>query len=77
MTSFYDGIGVLVKSGLVDVNLVSDIMSGSVTRLWERFRPAIYGIRERYRWPQYREYLELLYNEIKPIVERQHPELKT
>lgn len=77
VTSFYDGIGVLVKSGLVDVNLVSDIMSGSVTRLWERFGPAIYGIRERYRWPQYREYLELLYNEIKPIVERQHPELKT
>jgi len=51
VTSFYDGIGVLVKNGLVDANLVSDIMSGSITRLWETFEPAIRGVRERYEWP--------------------------
>ena len=70
VTSFYDGIGVLVKNGLVDLNLVSDIMSGSITRIWEKNEPAIRGIRERYKWPQYREYLEFLYNEIKLIVEQ-------
>jgi hypothetical protein len=77
VTSFYDGIGVLVKNGLVDVNLVSDIMSGSITRLWERYGPAIRGVRERYDWPQYREYFEFLYTEVKPIVEQQYPRPKT
>lgn len=70
MISFYDGIGVLVKIGFVDVNLASDIMSGSITRPWERFEPAIRGMREQYDCPQKREYLEFLHTEIKPIVER-------
>jgi hypothetical protein len=33
--------------------------------------------RVRENWPQLLEWIEYLYNQIKPIVEEQHPELKT
>jgi hypothetical protein len=34
-------------------------------------------IRERFNWPQNTEWAEYLYKQIKPIAERQNPELKT
>ena len=77
MARFFEGIGVLVQRGLIDVTLVDDLMSGETTRYWERFKPPIEELRERWNWPQALEWVEFLYDKIKPIVEEQHPELKT
>lgn len=77
MARFFEGIGVLVKRGLIDVTLVDDLMSGEAMRYWEMFKPLIEETRERLDWPQALEWVEYLYDQIRPIVEEQHPELKT
>ena len=74
---YLEGIGVLVKRGLIDASFVDDLMSGHILRYWEKIGPVIKKRREELNWPQYFEHVEYLYNKIKPIVEEQHPELKT
>lgn len=76
MARFFEGIGVLVKRGLIDVTLVDDLMSGETMRYWEMFKPLIEETRERLNWPQALEWVEYLYDQIRPIVEEQHPELR-
>ena len=76
--SFFEGIGVMVKRGLVDPTLVDDLISNSVIFYWEKFGESI--IKERRRrdnFPQLYEWVEYLYNIIKPIRDSQHPELRT
>ena len=74
---YYEGIGVMIKRGLIDPTLVDDIMSGEIIRVWEKFEPIAREWRRRQNWPQAFEWNEYLYNEIKAIVTQQHPELKT
>ena len=74
---FFEGIGVLVHRGLIDVTFVDDLMSGATMRYWEKLAPTVKEARIRDNWPQLVEWIEYLYNQIKPIVEEQHPELKT
>ena len=58
--------------------LVDDLMSGHILRFWEKFgETVIKETQVRENKPQYYEYVEYLYSVIKPIVESQHPELKT
>jgi hypothetical protein len=74
---YYEGIGVLVKRGLIDPTLVDDLMSSAILIYWEKFGSIIEEWRERLGFPQAAEYQEYLYNEIKAIAEKQHPELMT
>ena len=74
---YYEGIGVMIKRGLIDPTFVDDIMSGEIIRVWEKFEPVVIEWRKRQNWPQAFEWNEYLYNEIKSIVEQQHPELAT
>ena len=73
---YLEGIGVLVKRELIDPSLVDDLMSSIVVIYWEKYRPYVYDYRVRRDLHQMSEYVEYLYNQIKPIVERQHGELK-
>jgi hypothetical protein len=75
--AYYEGIGVMIKRGLIDPMFVDDIMSGEIIRVWEKFEPIAREWRRRQNWPQAFEWNEYLYNEIKAIVTQQHPELKT
>ena len=77
ISRFFEGIGVLVHRGLIDVTLVDDLMSGETMRFWEMFAPVIEEMRIRLNWPQAVEWVEYLYNEVKAIYDQQHPELKT
>ena len=73
--SFFEGIGVLVKRGLVNPALVDDLMSGHTLMSWEKMEPVYFELRRRWNWPQIAEWWEYLYNEIKAIASEQHPEL--
>ena len=75
--TYFEGIGVLLNQGLIDKNLVDDMMSGVIIRFWEKIMPLVEETRHYRKWPQYMEWFEYLYKEIKPIAEAQHPELKT
>ena len=75
VNGYLEGIGVLVRRGLIDPSFVDDLMSGAIVNYWERFGPYMLEYRRR-DWPQAGEQIEYLYNQIKPIVERQRRELK-
>ncbi len=74
--TYLEGIGVLVKRGLIDPSFVDDLMSSAITTFWEKFGPSWLEYRVRMNHPQRGEYVEYLYNQIKPIVDSQHPELR-
>ena len=76
VVSFYEGVGVLVKRGLIDKTLVDDLMSSSITRIWEKIAPLVAEQRKAWNWPQIAEWFEYLYGQIKEIEIKQHPELK-
>ena len=59
----YEGIAVLVKRGLIDSDLVYDLMYDSIIGFWNKFEPIIMAIREEYS-PKTFEDLEFLKNEM-------------
>jgi hypothetical protein len=62
--TYFEGIGVLVKRGLISTEMVDDLMSGSIIRYWEKMRPMIIKQREMFNWPEALEWTEYLYNQI-------------
>jgi hypothetical protein len=74
---FFEGLGVLVYRKLIDPGLVDDLMSAPIIRYWERSRPMFLERRKRLNSPSIAEWIEYLYNQIRPIYDEQHPELKT
>jgi len=75
VAAFFEGIGVLVHQKLIDVDLVAQLMARHVLLFWERIRPISEGMRKQLKMPDIDMWLEYLYNEIKPIVEKQRQEL--
>ncbi len=76
--AFFEGLGVLVNRKLIHPSLVDDLLSGPILGYWERLRPHFLERRKRRkRGAVIAEWVEYLYNQIKPLVEEQHPELKT
>jgi hypothetical protein len=73
--TYFEGIGVMVKRGLVDVTLVDDLMSGHIVSSWERFESLILEWRRSMNWPQLLEWWEYLYHEVKGIMQKQHPDI--
>jgi len=74
---YYDGLGVLISKGLLDKTLVADMMSELLILFWEKNEEVVKSAREYYNQPLAIMWTEYLYNEIKEIVDKQHPELKT
>ena len=71
---YWEGIGVLIKRGLIDPYLVDDLMSAQTMSIFEKMLPMIITVRETLG-PTAGEWYEYLYNEVKSIYEEQHPEL--
>jgi len=62
---FFEGLGILVKRKLINMDMVDDLASTDIIWIWERHRPTIEGAREYLRRPQIYEYFEYLYDEMK------------
>jgi hypothetical protein len=73
--SYYEGIGVLVREGLIDVGLVAKLSSGNIIWFWERYRDGVMALREHYQWPRWAVELEYLYDRIIQYA-KDHPELE-
>jgi hypothetical protein len=70
----YEGTGVFVKRGLVNPELVYDLMRESVIVIWEKYSPIIESWRTRFSAPQIYLGFEFLYHEMKKVRdERGHP----
>jgi len=61
--SFYEQIGVLLKKGLVDIDVMIDLFPIEI--MWEKLKPLVEGMRKQTNVPGYFEWFEYLYNEIK------------
>lgn len=59
--SRFEFAGILVERGFLDPDLFFD-RYGSLQTEWEKCKPIIYGLREKWNEPRYRENFELLAN---------------
>jgi hypothetical protein len=70
----YDGVGTLVRHGLINSELVYDLSPSGVISLWEKWLPVVTSWREDYSAPQILRNFEFLYGEMMRIrVARGHP----
>lgn len=74
--TFLEGLGVLVKRGLVDKGFVDDMLSGDIIGFWEKYGEVVREERRRMNYPQALEWAEYLYDEVKPLSVKQHPDLR-
>ncbi len=70
VAAFFEGIGVLVYQNLIDVDLVSELMSRHVIRFWEKMEPISKEMRRRLNLPRMDEKIEYLYDEVKKREQR-------
>ena len=73
--SFYEGLGVLVKRGLIDPYFVDDLLGGTIVYYWEKMMPIFREMRVRTDYPQVATMIEYLYEVIKPIATAENIEL--
>jgi hypothetical protein len=67
MSYFFEGVGVLVEEGLIDIELVAKLMSGDLKTHWEKFRSYILEAREVRNYPQFFDKTEYLYNQVENL----------
>jgi len=68
--AFFEGIGVLVHRGLIDVDLVGELLSRHIVFFWDKIKPISLEMRRRLEVPV-DVWLEYLYNEVKPVMSKQ------
>jgi len=74
LDTYFEGIGTLVKRGLIDPSLVHDLLGSDIVAYWGKMRPIAEGIRKNRNIPSWAENSEYLYDEIRKIYKQQHPE---
>ncbi len=70
--SFFEGVGVLVYRKFLDPQLVDDLMSSNIFRVWEKMGPVIKEIRFRRNRPELFDKFEYLYEEVMKIYIQEH-----
>ncbi len=63
MGMFFEGIGILLKRKLVQLDLVTDLFA--VEMLWLKWKPLAEGLRKVTNNPHFGEWFEYVYNEMK------------
>jgi hypothetical protein len=62
--SYYEGLGVLVRDGFVDMGLMVKLLSGNLIWFWEKYRDGVYELRESLTWPRFLIEVEYLYSQV-------------
>ena len=73
---FYEGIGVLVKRGLIDASLVDDLISSHTLRFWSKIQDVVYEYRKRTGDNDYCEWVEYLADEVKKLRDEREKQRK-
>ena len=68
VANFMERVGVLLKNKLLDVSMVSQLMT--VTDFWEKMKPIIIGVRKEENNDGYYANFEYLYSKMKEIEQR-------
>ena len=70
LLAFFEGLGVMVKENLIDINLVDATLYRHTRLYWERIEALVLESRQRLSSPELNDHLEYLYHELK----RRHPD---
>lgn len=62
---FFEGIGILLKRKLIDIELVDDMFTTPIKRIWKKIENIIMEERKVTNQPEILEWFEYLYNEMK------------
>jgi hypothetical protein len=73
---YFEGLGVLVREGLLNIRLVALLMTGLIKQWWEWWGPVAKELSVEWNWPRYVIETEYLYDELMKYIE-EHPEIKT
>ena len=65
--AFFEGIGVLVKRKLIDINLVADMLSTPIITVWKAMEPYVMSRRKALQRNQVWDWFEFLYHRIQKI----------
>ncbi|UCE11407.1 MAG: DUF4760 domain-containing protein [Candidatus Thorarchaeota archaeon] len=65
--AFFEGVGVLVNRGLIDINLVGDMLSTPIILAWQAVEPHIMARRKAVQRDQIWDWFEYLYNRIQSL----------
>lgn len=75
---FFEGIGVLVRRGIIPLRLADDFFHGITLAAWRKTEKIILGYREEFKWKEFEEQFEYLYEKIKGFRESTvHPMIET
>ena len=67
--NYFDALGVLVKRGLVDADLIYECWTGDIANFWEKVTPLVERTRKAVNYP-FLANAEYLYNEMKKREQR-------
>ena len=60
----FDGVGVLLEQGLIDMKMVDHLFGPTLNILWVRMKPVIYAMREGLKEPAFFSHYEYLVNRL-------------
>jgi hypothetical protein len=60
----FDGVGVLLEQGLIDMKMVDHLFGPTLDILWVRMKPVIYAMREGLKEPAFFAHYEYLVNRL-------------
>ncbi len=63
ITEYYNGLGFLLHRGLIDIDEVEYLLSGTVSGTWEKVRPLVQSMRVHHNVPGLGEWFEYLYEQ--------------
>jgi hypothetical protein len=75
IATFYEGLGVLVKEGLIDIRYVALLFAGMTRMLWEKYEKVFFRVRLDFSMPRFVSEYEYLYRALIDYMDK-HPELK-
>jgi len=61
---YFEGVGVLVRKQLIDIDHVARLISGMILSWWEKYEAGFKAIREHYDYPRAMIEAEFLYNSV-------------
>jgi len=73
---YYEGLGVLVREGLLDIRWIALLICGMTREYWKKIEPHIVEMRKVMGQTRLGSETEYLYDELMKYLEK-HPELKT
>jgi len=65
--TYWEGLAVIVRRGLMSVELIYDLNYNAVIAIWERYAPVVAGMRRLGNSPQLYEPVEWMYGEMKRL----------